>query len=88
MPTSTGGETIDERLARLRIELTRVRATIERHENNGASFQIGGSSVTQIAYDRAIKRERDLEAQIRVLEARKTGSRSGLRSAQTITRMD
>lgn len=88
MPTATGGETIDERLTRLRNELTRVRSTIERHENNGASFNIGGASVTQIAYDRAIKRERDLEAQIRTLEARKTGSRSGLRSAQTITRMD
>jgi hypothetical protein len=88
MPSDTGGETISERRPRLRTELTRVRATISRSEENGGSFNIGGSSVTQIAYDRALRREKELEAQIRGLEARLSGSRSGLRTAQTITRMD
>lgn len=88
MPTASGGETIDERLIRLRNELTRVRATIERSENNGGSFNIGGAQVTQIAYERAIKREKQLEEQIRVLEARLAGGRTGLRKATTVTRMN
>jgi hypothetical protein len=77
MPTATGSETIGERLDRLRVELTRVRATIERHETNGASFAIGGAAVTQVAYDRALARCARLEGQIRQLEARLAGSPEG-----------
>jgi hypothetical protein len=87
MPTTTGGETINERLTRLRAELVRVRATIARSETNGGSFNIGGAAVTQIAYERAISRERDLNAQIAQLESRLTGSLGGLAMATAVTRM-
>lgn len=76
MPTDTGGETISERLTRLRTELTRVRATIERHESMGQSWNIGGAAVSQIAYERALTREGKLAAQIAALEARLAGAKS------------
>lgn len=74
MPTATGAETIAERLTRLRAELTRVRATIARSETNGSEFRTGGTAVTQIAYERALDRERKLTEQISTLEARLVGS--------------
>lgn len=80
MPTLSGGETLGERLTRLRCELARVRETIERAENNGISFNIGGSQVTQVAYERAIKREKQLENQIATLEARVEGRSSPSRA--------
>ena len=62
MPGPLGQETIGERLNRLRAELTRVRKTIARHEDNGQSHNIGGAAfVTEIAYERAIKRQADLD---------------------------
>jgi len=88
MPTTTGGETISERLTRLRIGLTRVQATIARSENNGSSFNIGGAQVSQVAYEHAIRREKTLESEIHRLEARLTGSRSTGRLAQTITQIN
>lgn len=87
MPTSTGAETIGERLTRLRTELARVRATIQRQETNGGSFSIGGTAVTQIAYERALQRERDLTAEIATLEARLGGSGARPGIALTQTRM-
>lgn len=88
MPTDTGGETIAERLKRLRSELTRVRETIARVENNGAANNLGGVAVTEIAYERALGRQRELEQAIGQLEARLGGSsvRPGL--AQLHTRFD
>lgn len=89
MPTAIGAETIGERLQRLRTEQTRVRATIARHENNGAQHNIGGAAfVTEIAYERALKRDGALSAQIAALEARLTGSaeRPGMALTQTISR--
>lgn len=85
MATATGGETINERLARLRASLARVRDTIARAENNGASNNIGGAAVTEIAYERAIQRERQLVAEIGALEARLSGSaaRPGIAIFQT-----
>lgn len=85
MPTSTGAETIGERLTRLRADLARVRATIQRSETNGSQFTLGGTAVTQIAYERALERERALTAQIADLEARLAGStaRSGVAFTQT-----
>ena len=80
MPTPSGGETVQERLTRLRKELVRVRETIARAENNGSSFNIGGSQVTQVAYERAISRERQLETQINALEARLEGRPSSGRA--------
>lgn len=75
MPTPTGGETIGERLTRLRTQLTRVRNTIARHENNGQAFNLPGSAaVTEIAYERALARERELAPQVAVLEARLAGN--------------
>lgn len=74
MPTDTGGETIGERLTRLRSALVRTRATIERAENNGQSNAIGGAQVTEIAYQQALARERELTRDIAVLEARLSGS--------------
>jgi hypothetical protein len=88
MPTATGGETIDERLTRLRTELSRVRNSISRGLDNGTAYQIGGVAMTEIRAEWKERREKQLEAEIRTLEARKAGSRSGLRSAQTITRMN
>ena len=87
MPTATGGETIDERLTRLRADLARVRQTIARAVANGQGFSIGGTAVSQVAYDRALQRQRELEPQITALEARKagTGARPGL--AVTVTKM-
>lgn len=70
MPTQYGQETVGERLTRVRSELVRVRATIARHETNGSSFNIGGSQVTQVAYERAIQRERMLQREVAQLEAR------------------
>lgn len=85
MPTAIGGETIGERLTRKRAELVRVRATIARHENNGAASNIDGAAVTEIAYERAQQRERGLVADIARLEARLTGSRASPSIALTRT---
>jgi hypothetical protein len=84
MPSETGGETIGERLKRLRTELTRVRETVARHENNGAANNIGGSSITEIAYEQALARTARLESQIAGLEARLAGSavRQGIAQLQ------
>lgn len=85
MPTATGAETIAERLTRLRADLTRVRATIARSETNGSEFRTGGTAVTQIAYERALDRERTIAAEISSLESRLAGSaaRSGIVLTQT-----
>jgi hypothetical protein len=88
MPTPTGAETINERLSRLRTELVRVRATIARSENNGGSSNIGGSALTEIAYERAIGRERQLGADIAALEARLSGSAARPGMAVTVTRFE
>jgi hypothetical protein len=74
MPTETGAETIGERLTRLRTDQARVRATIARHENNGAGFTMGGTTVTEIAYERALDRDRELSREIAGLEGRLAGS--------------
>ncbi len=87
MPTVNGAETIGERLTRLRTDLARVRATIQRQETNGGSFNIGGTAVTQIAYERALQRERELTADIATLVARLSGSASRPGIALTQTRM-
>lgn len=77
MPTDTGGETIGERLTRLRADLARVRATIARVENNGQEFRQGfGTSVTQVAYEQAQARETKLVAEISALEVRLANSAS------------
>lgn len=88
MPTATGGETIGERLTRLRAELARVRTTIERHEGNGQSVSFGGTAVTEIAYERALARQEKLEREIRALEARLSGQGSAPQGLyQAVTRM-
>jgi hypothetical protein len=87
MPTEYGGETIDERLTRLRTTLTRVRGTIARHENNGAAWTTGGTTVTEISYERARDRERELMRDIRVLEAR-LGGKCQSQAVRAQTRMD
>lgn len=87
MPTPTGGETIGERLNRLRAELARVRATIARAENNGAANDIAGARITEIAYERAQEREAKLVAQINALEARLTGSAARPGIGIFVTRM-
>lgn len=75
MPTPTGGETIAERLTRLRAEQARVRLTIDRAENNGQGFNIAGTAVTQIAYERAVARDKQLGSEIAELELRSAGKR-------------
>ena len=87
MPTATGAETIGERLTRLRADQARVRATIQRSETNGSQFNLGGTAVTQIAYERALQRERELTAEISTLEARLSGSAARPGIALTKTRM-
>jgi len=87
MPGPLGEETIGERLQRLRTELVRVRATLARHENNGASHNIGGAAfVTEIAYEKAQIRQRKLEEQISALENRLNGTaaRSGIAYTNTV----
>ena len=87
MPGPLGQETIGERLNRLRAELVRVRATINRHETNGESHNIGGAAaITEIAYDRALRRQTKIESELAMLEARVTGTagRSGLAYTNTI----
>ena len=69
MPTPTGAEPINERLFRLRTDLVRVRASIARGENNGASSNTGGVGLTEIAYEHLVERERKLAADISALEA-------------------
>ena len=83
---ATGGETIGERLTRLRNDLTRCRETIARAENNGGSFNMGGVSVTQIAYEAAQTREVRLMREIANLERRLTGA-TPTNAAQIATRM-
>ena len=87
MPTATGAETIGERLTRLRADLARVRATIQRSETNGSQFSLGGTAVTQIDYERALERERSLTSEIANLEARLSGSSARSGVAITKTRM-
>jgi hypothetical protein len=86
MPTETGGETIGERLTRLRSALVRTRETIARAENNGQANNMGGAMVTEISYDRALARERELTAEIATLEARLSGSaaRPGIAVTRTV----
>lgn len=86
MPTTSGKETISERITRLTADLNRARLTVARAENNGASNSIGGTTVTEIAYDRARDRVRELERQIAALEARLTGSARRPGMAQFVTR--
>lgn len=82
MPTEFGGETIGERLVRLRASLARVRDTIARSEANGAEARLGlGTSITQIAYERALERERELQADIARLERRLAGVHASERVA-------
>lgn len=88
MPTATGAETIGERLKRLRTELSRVRDTLARSEGNGGAFNLGGTQVTEIAYERAQARERELAREIQTLEARLAGSAARPGFAQTATKLD
>lgn len=88
MPTDLGSETIGERLARHRAALTRVRETIARHETNGQASNLGGTMVTEIAYDRALSRARELESAITALEARLAGSAARPGLALTSTNFD
>lgn len=83
---ATGGETIGERLTRLRNELARCREVIARAENNGGSFNMGGVSVTQVAYQSAQDRERRLMREIAALERRLTGA-TPPNVVQVVTRM-
>lgn len=88
MPTDTGGETIGERLTRLRSALVRVEKTIERTETNGQSLEMGGAATTEIAYRAALRRAADLRAQIGRLEARLDGSAVQSNIALTQTKAD
>ena len=91
MPTAQGGETIAERLTRLRAELIRVRAALARGETNGTANNIGGAAaITEIAFERLERREGRLQEQITVLEARLAGSRvrSGFAVFKTIIEDD
>jgi len=88
MPTAQGGETIGERLERLRGELARARRVIELAETNGQQFSVGGVAVTQIAVERAEERERRLTTQIRSLEARLVGKRAATGMGTTETRIE
>ncbi len=88
MPTAIGAETLGERVKRLRSELVRVRATIARAENNGAANNLGGTAITEIAYSRALSRERELEAEIARYEARLTGSAARSGVARIHVRLD
>ncbi len=88
MPTTSGAETIGEALARKRAELVRARAVIARAETNGAAFNIGGTAITEVAYEAAQRRCRDLEADIATLEARLSGSSARPCVAQFQTRVE
>ena len=85
MPTAIGAETIGERLTRLRTELAGVRTSIARTETNGASFSMGGVSVSSIAHERLLERAARLEAEITGLEARVSGVCDSSRVAVTRT---
>ncbi|MEO0797175.1 MAG: hypothetical protein AAFX93_18635 [Verrucomicrobiota bacterium] len=82
-----GRETIDERIDRLEAELDRVRVTIANHENNGQSFNISGTAITQVAYEKALDRQGKLERLIDALYSRKEGSHKPSAPGQTVTRM-
>lgn len=57
-----------------------VRATIARAESNGQAFSVPWTQVTEIQYERALARQRELEQEIAQLEARRavTRQRQGL----------
>ena len=88
MPTTTGAETIGERLKRLRTDLARVRESIARAENNGQANNLGGQAITEIAYERLAVREARLAGEVAALEARLAGSRLRAGIAQTKTVLD
>lgn len=81
MPTNTGSETINERLERLRDALVRVRITIERAESNGQGHSLNGNQVTEIAYEKALARERQLQGEIEGLERRLSANAGSTRKA-------
>ena len=83
----TGGETIAERITRLRADLVRVRATIARSEDAGQQPSIGGVAVTEIAYERALKREASILQQLAELESRIGGGYNQTAIAQLQTVM-
>lgn len=86
MPGQFGEETIGERITRLRAALARVRETLARAETNGQASNIGGAAaITEIAYERALNRQTQLEQEISQLEARLNGQ--PVRSALATTRL-
>ena len=88
MPTPSGRETIGERLTRLSADLTRIRATRARAENNGQANNIAGHSITEIAHERMDGRETKLVSQIAALEGRLDGSGVRPGVAVTVTRFN
>lgn len=88
MPTPQGGETIGERLTRLRSELVDARLVVRRASRNGQSFSVNGTAITEISIERAQERVDRLEAQIRTLESRLAGGSRPRGMAHTRTSID
>lgn len=84
MSWETGAETLIQRLDRLRGELVRVRLVIQRQEENGASWAVGGAQVSEIAYERALKRSRTLETEIAKLEQKMAGGAGKFATLKTV----
>lgn len=70
------------------MSLSRVRETLSRSEENGQANNINGTQITEIAYERAVARERVLLRDIAALEARLTGSEARPGIAVTRTRFE
>ena len=66
-------ETIDDKITRLETDLARVRDAISRSEANGSQFAIQGTTISQVAYEKLLERERVIERDLRDLYARKKG---------------
>lgn len=84
MPTATGGETIGERLTRLRAELVVLRAAHTRALKNGSSFSMGGVAVSSHAIESYRAQERALTSKIARLEARLSGTCDATNIANTV----
>lgn len=82
MPTSTGQETLDERIARLRGELATTRTAIERIKTNGRSFDMGGAIVTQAGLANLESTATRVAGDLRRLEALRATGRPAAAIAQ------
>lgn len=90
MPDANGAETFAEKLARVRAEVSKLRASIDAQLDTGAEKQSGVFRVSEVEFARIEARLKKKESELAQLEAINAGDASALSAAmgfgQLITR--